>query len=133
MAAQVMLKHHQDIPEVHADEILEALEKNVAWQQELFGKEGCLSRLFALIYQASEPAVEPESLRSMIQFRLAEGIQGLVHCRPCSFFFWLCFVWSTGAGRALPFWTGILCSKQWRSMNWQLFFLFVPFCLGFRV
>ena len=50
-------------------------------------KEGCLSRLFALIYQASEPAVEPESLRSMIQFRLAEGIQGLVHCRPCSFFF----------------------------------------------
>jgi len=46
VAAQVMVKHHQDIPEVHADEILEALEKN-----------------------ASEPAVEPESLRSMIQFR----------------------------------------------------------------
>ncbi|CAE7022316.1 unnamed protein product, partial [Symbiodinium sp. CCMP2456] len=44
--AQVMVKHHQDIPEVHADEILEALERN-----------------------ASEEVVQPESLRSMIQFR----------------------------------------------------------------
>ncbi|CAE7255645.1 unnamed protein product [Symbiodinium microadriaticum] len=46
VAAQVMVKHHQDIPELHADEILEALEKN-----------------------ASEEVVPPDSLRNMIQFR----------------------------------------------------------------
>ncbi|CAE7214656.1 unnamed protein product, partial [Symbiodinium necroappetens] len=38
VAAQVMVKHHQDIPELHADEILEVLEKNAAWQQQLFGE-----------------------------------------------------------------------------------------------
>ena len=72
MAAQVMVKHHQDIPELHADEILEALEKNAAWQQQLFG-EGACPNVSALICQASEEVVPPDSLRNMIQFRLAHA------------------------------------------------------------
>ena len=73
VAAQVMVKHHQDIPEQHADEILEVLEKNAAWQQQLFG-EGACPNVSALICQAaSEEVVQPDSLRNMIQFRLAHA------------------------------------------------------------